>query len=64
MQRKVLAFFVSLLTIFPITALANSVPGPHPPDPGCWFLGTELNSFVGVALVSISVGIVLYSRRP
>ena len=64
MKRKVRAFFVSMLTFFPATALANSVPGPHPPDPGCWFLGTELNSFLEVALVSISVGIVLYSRRP
>ena len=59
MKRKVLALFTGLVVMLPMVALADVGPSP----PGCWALGTNLNNAVGVALVGISVGIVLYSRR-
>ena len=56
MKRKVLALIAGLIALLPTVALADGggCPWPFP----------ALSSFAGVALVGISVGIILYSRRP
>ena len=63
MKRKLYSFFAATAILWPTVALANSVPKPGDPGPGCWFLSADLNNLAGVALVGISVGIVLYSQR-
>ena len=60
MKKTVFAILVGLLLLVPVAVLANGPPG----GPGCWFLGTDLNGIAGFALVGVSVGIVLFSRRP
>lgn len=62
MKRKISAFFTSLLVMLPTLALADVAPPGG--SPGCWYSSTDLHSIAGVALVSVAVGIVLYSRRP
>ena len=61
-MKKVQSLVMALMMVLVLCGVvrADWIVG----DPGCWSLGTNLNNFVGVALVSISVGIVLYSRRP
>ena len=62
MKIKMRAFVTGLLVMAPAVALADVIIGD--PTPGCWFLSTDINSILGAALVGISVGIVLRSRRP
>ena len=65
MMKKIYALFTWLVVMFPTVVLADvAMPGGDPGVPGCWYLSTDLNSIVGIALVSVSVGIVLRSRRP
>ena len=64
MMRKIFAFFTGLVVMLPMVSLADVAPPGGPSVPGCWYLSTDLNSIVGVALVSVSVGIVLRSWRP
>lgn len=56
MKKRVLALLGGLIALLPTVALADvgGCPWPVP----------ALSSFAGVALVGISVGIILYSRRP
>jgi hypothetical protein len=64
MMRKIFAFFTGLVVMLPMVSLADVASPGAPGVPGCWYLSTDLNSIVGVVLVSVSVGIVLRSRRP
>ena len=64
MMRKISAFFTGLVVMLPTVTLADFAPPGDPGMPGCWSLSTDVNSIVGIALVSVSVGIVLRSRRP
>ena len=64
MMRKIFAFFTGLLVMLPMVCVADFASPGGPGVPGCWSLSTDLNSIVGIALVSVSVGIVLRSRRP
>jgi ABC-type Fe3+ transport system permease subunit len=66
MKRKLFTFLTGLVVMLPTVVLADAAPmgGGDPGVPGCWYLSTDLNSIVGIALVSVSVGIVLRSRRP
>ena len=69
MKRKLFTFLTGLVVMLPTVVLADAAPmgggDPEVPGiPGCWYLSTDLNSIVGIALVSVSVGIVLRSRRP
>ena len=66
MKKIMCALFTWLVVILPSLVLADAAPmgGGDPSVTGCWYLRTDLNSIVGIALVSASVGIVLRSRRP
>ena len=64
MKKKLYAFFTGLVVMFPAVVLADVAGFGDPGVQGCWYLSTDLNSMVGIALVSVSVGIVLRSRRP
>jgi len=65
MKKKIRAFLTGLVVMLPAVVMADAAPmGGDPSVPGCWYLSTDLNSIVGIALVSVSVGIVLRSRRP
>ena len=61
MKRKVFAIIVGLVALLPTIALANSYPIP---GQGCFSMyDVELGGLAGVALVTISVGIVMFSQR-
>ena len=66
MMKKIYAFFTWVVVMVPTVVLADAAPmgGGGPDVPGCWYLSADLNSIVGIALVSVSVGIVLRSKRP
>ena len=58
MKKIVFAILAGWVLMLPTFVLANHVA------PGCGMLGSsDLNSLAGVALVGVSVGIVLFSRR-
>jgi hypothetical protein len=56
MKRRVRALIAGLIVLLPTVALADSggCPWPFP----------TFSSFAGVALVGVSVGLILFSRRP
>jgi len=55
-KRRVLAFLAGLIVLLPTVALADAG--------GCPWPVPTLSSFAGVALVGISVGVILFTRRP